>query len=186
MSEKPRKSKRGPGRPVKHGAKALVYRDEVCRQYPELVRYTRDTYDDLVADLAPEGIDSMPAAKRVLLDGLLGKLQTRGLCEIYMGQHGILRRDQVEKHVIEAEPIVETWLRVNHAILRDLQALGLEKVKLAPRELTPQELLDLAAEEQSQASEDAPCRVENAPGRPQERRSGEDAASGQGDEEVEP
>jgi hypothetical protein len=138
-----RKKKRRTGRPPMHGAFALVYRDEVVRQFPELTRYTRDVYDGLLDDLAPEGKDTLPIAKRIILDRLLSKLLTAGLLDIYLGQHGILQREALARKTLECEPAVNTWLAVNHAILRDLQALGLERKELEPRDISP---LDIAAE----------------------------------------
>jgi hypothetical protein len=139
-----------------HGAFALVYRDEIVRQFPELTRYTRDVYDGLMEDLAPEGKDTLPVAKRIILDRLLSKLLTAGLLDIYLGQHGILQRGALERKVLECEPAVNTWLAVNHAILRDLQALGLERKELEPLDLNP---LEIAAEIDARKIANGACEV---------------------------
>ncbi len=133
------------GRPIKHGAHALIYRDEVIKQYPELVRYTRDCYDGLLSDLAPEGPETLSTAKQIILARVVSKLQVAGLLDIFMGKYGILRRAQADGGsiiILEPEPVIATWLQVNHAILRDLTALGLERAELKPQELSP---LDIAA-----------------------------------------
>ena len=151
------------GRPVKHGANALIYRDEIIKQFPELVRYTRDCYAGLVRDLAPEGADTLPTAKQIILDRLTAKLQTAGLLDIFMGKHGIIRRDRIDQRVLEAEPIVQTWLQVNNAIRADLQLLGLERRELGPRVLTADELVDAVEAERCRAkAEDVAA--QDAPG----------------------
>jgi hypothetical protein len=80
-------------------------------------------------------------AKQIILDRMTAKLLTAGLLDIFMGKHGILRRDRLEQKILEAEPIVATWLSINNAILRDLEALGLERKPLDIT-LTPAELAD--------------------------------------------
>ena len=150
--------KRRIGRPTKHGADALIYRDEIIKQYPELVSYTRDCRDGLERDLAPEGADSLPMAKQIILDRLTAKLQTAGLLDIYLGKHGILRLDRLDQRVLETEPAVQVWLQVNHAILRDLLALGLERRELGPRVLSPLEIAaEIDAEKAAQGDGKASC-----------------------------
>jgi len=163
------------GRPIKHGAHALIYRDEVIKQYPELVKYTRDAYDGLVYDLAPEGIETLSTAKRIILERLTAKLLTAGLLDIFMGEHGVLRRDPLNRQIPEAEPIVGTWLQVNHAILRDLMALGLEPKKLEPKALTPAELLEAAGDEAVERARAHAAAQDGRSGKGEEEGSGEDA-----------
>jgi len=138
---------RGPGRQVKHGAYSIVYREEMVKRHPELARYVQDCHNALLADLAPEGPETLSAAKTILLDRCTAALLMAGQLEIYLGTHGLLRRDRLDQKVIEAEPALESWLHVNRAILRDLEALGLERVELGPRNLTPDEMLADAHED---------------------------------------
>ena len=148
------KFKRRIGNPPKHGAGAIVYRKEIIEQFPELVRYARECRADLASDLAPGGEQTLSAAKRIILDRLNSKILTAGLLDIYMGQHGILRRDRLEAKVLEAEPALESWLHVNRAILRDLMALGLERVELKEKVMTIEELT-LVARKESWAMDEA-------------------------------
>lgn len=146
------------GHQPKHGAQALVFRKEIIEQYPELVRYARECRDGLIRDLAPEGEDTLSTAKQIVLDRLQSKLLTAGLLDIFLGKNGVIRRDRLDQRVLEAEPCVQTWLQVNHAILRDLQALGLERVELGPRNVTPDQMLldahaDVVAQEAAKDAE---------------------------------
>ena len=134
--------KRHPGRQIKHGAYALIYREEILKKYPEVARYAMDCRAGLVKDLAPGGPDTLSTARMIVLDRLTAKLLTAGLLDVFLGEHGIIRRDRLDQRVLEAEPIVQTWLSINHAILKDLEALGLER-KALDAELT---VLDVIAE----------------------------------------
>jgi hypothetical protein len=141
MSKRKAAPRRRPGREIKHGAYSIVYREEIVKRYPELVRYTQDCHAALLKDLAPGGPDTLSAAKGILLDRLTSKLLTAGLLDIYLGQQGIIRRDRLDQRVLECEPAVATYLQVNNAIRHDLVVLGLERVNLEPHVLTPDELM---------------------------------------------
>ena len=126
------KTKRRIGRPPKHGARAIVYRADLIREYPEVVRLTRDWWDGMVADLG--GPAALTTAQEVLLSRVISKVQTAALIEIWLGKHGILRRDSLDRKLLEAEPIVATWLSINNAIRADLQLLGIKRVETADPE----------------------------------------------------
>lgn len=161
--------KRRIGRPSKHGARALVYRDAIIREHPELVRYTRDCYDGLLADLAPEGPDTLGTAKRIVLSQVIEGLQIKGLLSIYLGEHP-------RAPLPELAPVITLWLQTSAAVLKNLSALGLEPVELEPKILTPQELLAQAAEED--AAREAAARAEAGQG------EGDDAGKDAGGPEI--
>ena len=134
------------GRPVKHGANAIIYREEVIKKHPELVRYVRATYAALLRDLAPGDPDGLSAARRVLLDRMASLLLTAGLLDTYISKNGIIRKDRLEQRVLECEPCVQTLLSVNTAILKGLLALGLERRTLDVTMTPEQMLLDAHAD----------------------------------------
>jgi hypothetical protein len=175
-----RQFKRRIGNPPKHGADALVYRKEIIEQYPELVRYARECHAGLVADLAPEGEDTLSTAKQIILARLTSKILTAGLLDIYLGKNGVIRRDRLDQRVLECEPAVQVWLQVNNAIRRDLETLGLERRQLEPRVLTPAELLAEVAGERA----DTPAQAQDTGG-PEIEAPGAtgEAVEGQGQED---
>lgn len=134
------------GRPVKHGIYAIVHREEAVKRHPELVRYSQAFHRELLRDLDPEG-RGLPAAQRVIVDGLVAKVMSRGLCEVYLGEHGLLRRDRLAEKVLEAEPLTDLWLAIGNSIRRDLALLGLDRRLPEPRVLTPEEMLEEAAQD---------------------------------------
>ena len=154
MSKRKTAPHRGPGRQVKHGAYSIVYREEMVKRHPELARYVQDCHNALLADLAPEGPETLSAAKTLLLDRCTAALLMAGQLEIYLGTHGLLRRDRLDQKILEAEPALESWLHVNRAILRDLMALGLERVELKEKVMTIEELT-LVARTESWAMDEA-------------------------------
>jgi len=143
--------KRRPGRQIKHGAYALIYREEILKKYPEVARYAMDCRAGLVKDLAPGGPDTLSTAKMIVLDRLTAKLLTAGLLDVFLGEHGLIRRDRLDQRVLEAEPIVQTWLSVNHAILKDLEALGMERKALEAIVLSTEEMIVAVNEERAAA-----------------------------------
>ena len=163
--------KRHPGRQIKHGAYALIYREEILKKYPEVARYAMDCRAGLVKDLAPGGPDTLSTARIIVLDRLTAKLLTAGLLDVFLGEHGIIRRDRLDQRVLEAEPIVQTWLSINHAILKDLEALGMERRSLEAI-MTPAELLEAVARD---AEVEAAQEAEKGPTMPQDRLSSKDS-----------
>lgn len=163
MSKRKLSPHRPSGRRPKHGAYAIIYRDEILKQYPELARYTLDCRDGLVKDLAPGGLDTLSMAKQIILDRLISKLLAVGVLDIFLGKNGVIRRDRLDQRVLEAEPIVATWLSVNNAILRDLEALGLERKALEATPMTIEEVT-AAVHAEREAKEEAVSAVERAQG----------------------
>jgi hypothetical protein len=189
MSKRKAAPRRRPGREIKHGAYSIVYRDEIVKQYPELARYTQDCHAALLKDQAPGGPATLSAAKQIVLDGLSSKLQTWGLLNIFLGTHGIIRRDRLDQRILECEPAVATLLQVWHSIRMDLQLLGIEKVEIQPTVMTVEELTLAVRKEQAEMTEQAARDKEGVAGGPgvaQDRRSdggeGQDMGEGQGGE----
>jgi len=127
---------------ARHGGYSVAHKDELLKRHPEIQRYLKVVRRGLIRDTCPEGEEHLTMARRLVLDRLMQKLATARLIETYLSENGFLRRDRAARKVLEAEPIMTTWLALNHQIRLDLQLLGLER-KALDAELT---VLDVIAE----------------------------------------
>ena len=131
------------GRPPKSGVYSPVLRDEFLQEHPEVRRYVQAARDGLVDDqLAKMGTkseDELPAAVLLLIDRLTSRIALSRQIEVYLRRHGILRRDSLDRQVLEAEPILAFWLQLQNSIDRASGMLGVEVPK-------PEEVWDIKAE----------------------------------------
>ena len=146
-----------PGGPLaRHGGYSVAHKDELIIRHPEIRLYLKVVRRGLIRDLSPEGEEHMTTARHCVLDRLMQKLATARLVETYLAEHGILRRDKLAEKVLDAEPITTLWLALNNQIREDLKLLGLDRKPLDAITLTPDELLQEAAEEQAQGATGGP------------------------------
>ena len=126
-----KKADRVPYGPLaRHGGYSVAHKDELLKRHPEIQRYLKVVRRGLIRDTCPEGEEHLTMARRLVLDRLMQKLATARLIETYLAENGFLRRDRAAQKVLEAEPIMTTWLALNHQIRLDLQLLGLERKAL--------------------------------------------------------
>ena len=167
---------------------------DLAKAHPEIGFWLREVHRSMVEALAPEGEDHMPPAKAILLGRVMAKLSAARMFEQYLAKAGLLDRKalQGEPGVLQAAPLVTTWLSVQNALLRDLMALGLEKVELQPRVLTPGDLLvevsrDLASDREGlggpRSNDPGPG---NGSGRAEEPGAGDDQPGESGPSDLGP
>ena len=113
-----RKADHAPYGPLaKHGGYSVAHKDELVKRHPEIQLYLKVIRRGLIRDLSPEGEAHMTTASGLLLDRLMQKLATARIIESYLADHGILRRDKLEKDkVLDAEPVMTIWLALNTQI----------------------------------------------------------------------
>jgi len=128
MSDKPRK--RRIGRPPKSGAYSPVCREEFLEEYPEIRSYVQAARDGLVQDqldkIGGKSEDDLSAAQVLLIDRLVSRIALSRQIEVYLRRHGILRRDSLDRKVLDAEPICQFWLQLQNSIDRASAMLGIE------------------------------------------------------------
>jgi hypothetical protein len=115
------------GRPIKHAGWSIVYKAQILAEHPDLLDYLANIRRGLLLDLGDGTEAGISTAKVVLIDILMGKLSQASLIMIWLGKHGYLNRDALERKSLAPEPIVQTLLSLNNSIRADLQLLGLER-----------------------------------------------------------
>jgi len=127
---------------ARHGGWSWAHGHEIAKRHPEIQLYLKVIRRDLIRDLCPEGEAHLPTAKAILVSRLMQKLATTRIIETYLAEHGLLRRDKLEKDkILEGEPILTHWLALQTQIRKDLLALGLERRALDVTPLSPDEML---------------------------------------------
>ena len=151
-----------PGGPLaRRGGWSVAEKDKLLRRRPEIRRYLKIIQRDIVRDICPEGEEHLTAARRLLLDRLMSKLATARLIESYMAERGIVRQDKLEQqNVLEAEPLMSTWLSLNLQIREDLKLIGLDRRPLAAEVLSPMQLLE-AAKNEPETQQEGPSDVQD-------------------------
>jgi len=136
-------NKRRRGRPPKSGVYSPVLRDEFLQEHPDVQRYIQAARDGLVQDqLAKMGAkseDELPATILLSIDRLTSRIALSRQIEVCVRHYGILRRDSLDRKVLEAEPILLFWLQLQNSIDRASGMLGVEVPK-------PEEVWDIKAE----------------------------------------
>jgi len=135
---------------ARHGGYSVAHKDELLRRRPEVRRYLKALRRDLLRDLCPEGEEHLTAARRCLLDRMLGKLATARLIESYLAEHGLLRPDRYKEGLLEGHSILALWMTLNAQITKDLLALGLDRKALEVVDLSPMELLEKVGREEEE------------------------------------
>ena len=149
-----RKAKRRlpPGPLKKPGGYTLAgEEDALLSKHPEVLTYLRIIRKGLVQDLSPEGELHLTMARRLLLDRAVQKLGWSRIVELYISKTGLVRRDALEKGVLEAAPILQFWMGLGNSLRRDLELLGLDRKAMEAEVLTAEALMLEVAKEAKEA-----------------------------------
>ena len=154
----PRKRKETPGGPVRH---AIPYWLRTGRIHSTIVgaekiqKYLMDLERQLIADQG--GPESLTAAQEILTRATIKAYGVVLLSELFISKYSPLRPDQLEKGILQYQPILETSYFSQLAQIRhNLLALGLNKrVKSAKKIVDINAYLEARRKEKASESRQA-------------------------------
>ena len=143
--------------------------NQSIRGYKKIQKYLQDLEAQLISDCG--GLESLTAAKEILIRSTIRAYGVILLAELYAGKHSILRPDDLERGVMTFQPILErSYANIFGQVRQNLMALGLER-----REPAEPNILTWVAEFDKEKAAREALEVTGGPEKPQDARSPEDS-----------